>query len=176
MSSSLRDQLVKAGLVDAHRARQAEAERRRQGRQERGGRPAPGGPGPGRSRAQKAERDRELNRQRQAEAQRRALAAEVADLVRAHRVSPEGGEVAYHFTDGKTVKRLFVTRAQQGQLAAGHLAVVREGQGYALVPADAAEKIGARDPACIVVLNRPEPAVEADDPYAGYQVPDDLIW
>jgi hypothetical protein len=174
MSSSLRDQLLKAGLVNAHRARQTE--RRKQGRQERGGRPAPGGPGPEQARAQKAERDRELNRQRQAEAQRKALAAEVADLVRAHRVSPEGGEVAYHFTDGKTVRRLYVTPAQQGQLAAGHLAIVRDGRGYALVPADAAEKIRARDEACVVVLNRPGPEGEADDPYAGYTGPDDLMW
>jgi uncharacterized protein YaiL (DUF2058 family) len=48
---------------------------------------------------------------------------------------------------------------------------------YELLPAAAAEKIMQRDASVIVLLNRDERAtVDEDDPYADYQIPDDLMW
>jgi uncharacterized protein len=48
---------------------------------------------------------------------------------------------------------------------------------YELLPAAAAEKIMQRDALVIVLLNRNEQAaVDEDDPYASYQIPDDLMW
>ena len=40
-----------------------------------------------------------------------------------------------------------------------------------------AQKIAQRDPQVVVVLNQYEPTpVDEDDPYADYQIPDDLMW
>ena len=51
------------------------------------------------------------------------------------------------------------------------------GDGYELLPAVAAEKIMQRDDAVIVLLNsNDKPEVDEDDPYADYQIPDDLMW
>lgn len=176
MGNSLQEQLLKAGLVDPQKLKEARAEKRKQTRQ-------PGGRDSERERAvaqqaqaRKAERDRELNRQRQEEARRKAIAAEVRDLVQAHRVPRDGGDVAFHFIDGKLVRRIYVTAEQQRQLAAGQLAVVRPPARYELVPLEIAEKIRARDPTAGVFLSAQSPADAEDDAYAAYKVPDDLMW
>ena len=50
------------------------------------------------------------------------------------------------------------------------------GGGYEIIPREAAEKIEQRDPRRILLLNTATNEVEADDPYADYQIPDDLMW
>lgn len=171
---SLKDQLMKAGLADAKKARRAEHEKRVQAKQ------------PDADSAQalaqkalneKAERDRELNRARDAELARKALAAQVRQLIEAHRIDRKGGDVSYQFTDQRKIKKLYVTPAQQDQLARGQIAIVRLGDGHELVPTIVAEKIRSRDEAAVVVLNqRNSSGAEEDDPYAAYQIPDDLMW
>ena len=65
----------------------------------------------------------------------------------------------------------------QNELIRGRVAIARLGEGYELLPATAARKIMQRDAAAIVLLNTNEPtAVDEDDPYADYQIPDDLMW
>ena len=92
----------------------------------------------------------------------------------------EEGDVAFNFQDGAALKRLYVTADQQRALVQGRLALVRQDAGYELVPAEVAEKLLSRNPALVLVLNRPEAREEGqadeDDPYADYKVPDDLIW
>ena len=60
----------------------------------------------------------------------------------------------------------------------GRLAVVKFGAGYEVVATEVAKKIADRD-AAIVIVNYQQSfetvAVE-DDPYANYQIPDDLMW
>jgi len=176
MGGSLQDQLLKAGLVDSQKARQARTEKRKQGRQQHGGAADADRLAAQQALAEKAERDRELNRRRQEEARRKALAAEITELVRVHRIPREGGDRPYNFTDGKLVKRIYVTEAQQRQLANGQLAIVRQGDGYELVSAEVAERIRAREGASLVLLNPAKTRDEEDEAYAEYKVPDDLIW
>ena len=57
----------------------------------------------------------------------------------------------------------------------GALAIVRHEDFYELVPAVIAERVQQVDPATLVVWNRPEPK-DPDDPYAEFEVPDDLMW
>jgi uncharacterized protein YaiL (DUF2058 family) len=172
---SLKDQLMKAGLADAKKARKAEHEKRQQAKDpnaETAQQLAQ------KAQADKAERDREMNRAQQEEKQRRELAAQIRQLIERHRIARSGGEVAYQFTDEKKVKKLYVTAAQQSQLVKGQVGIVRLGEGYELVPAVVAEKIRQRDIAAVVLLNTraAEAAADPDDPYAAYQIPDDLMW
>ncbi|MDP2226017.1 MAG: DUF2058 domain-containing protein [Moraxellaceae bacterium] len=172
---SLKDQLLKAGLADAKKARKAEHEKRQQAKDpnaESAQKLAQ------QAQAEKAERDRVLNRAQQEEKEKRALAAQIRQLTEAHRIARNGGDIAYQFTDDKKIKKLYVTTAQQAQLAKGHVAIVRLGDSHELVPAVVAEKIRQRDTAAVVVLNTRSVAAEADadDPYAAYQIPDDLMW
>ena len=52
----------------------------------------------------------------------------------------------------------------------------RHGGGYEIIPREAALKIQERDASRIVLLNTHVEEPDADDPYAAYQIPDDLMW
>lgn len=172
---SLKDQLMKAGLADAKKARKAEHEKRQEAK-------APGQAQAGtlarQALAEQAERDRALNRQREAEKAQKALLAQVRQLVETQRISRQGGELPYQFVDGGKIKKLYVTPAQQDQLVRGQIAIVRLGDGHELVPTVVAEKIRSRDAAAVVLLNarRNDSGMAEDDPYANYRIPDDLMW
>lgn len=185
MASSLQEQLLKAGLVSQQKAKQTRSEKRKDAKA-RGGAPDPAAEERHRraeqARAEKIERDRALNREREEAARQAALANELRQLIHAHRVTRDRAEVAFNFADGKALKRLYVTPEQQRALADGRLAVVRQDHFYELVPAEIAERVRARSPELVVVQHqaRPqrqaEPESGAEDPYAGYEVPDDLMW
>ncbi len=182
MGNAFQDQLRKAGLIDDKKIKKAKAEQRLQEKQQRKGvvtaEPAISAADAARqAAAEKAERDRQLNLQRQAQAEQRAIAAQIRQIIEAHRVPAGPGDRPYQFEDAGKVQRLFVTPAQHAQLVQGTLAVVKLDGQYALVPAEAAHKIRARDASHVLVLHEaapPEPP--ADDPYAQFKVPDDLMW
>jgi uncharacterized protein YaiL (DUF2058 family) len=127
--------------------------------------------------AEKQARDRALAEAAKEAQRQKELAAQVRQIILHARVSRAGGDVPYHFTDGKSVKKLNVTRALADQLSWGQLAVVRFDDHYELVPARAAEKLRERNPEVVVALHVPESNRPAeDDPYADYKIPDDLMW
>jgi uncharacterized protein YaiL (DUF2058 family) len=47
---------------------------------------------------------------------------------------------------------------------------------YELVPRVIADKIAERDASLVVRVNKTTTEVEGDDPYAAFQIPDDLMW
>lgn len=179
MGNSLQEQLLKAGLVNEQTLKQTRSSQRKQTKQA-------GKHGPPtdhearqaaqRAQAEKAARDRELNRQRQEEAALRAAENEIRQLIHAHRVVRDGGDLAYNFTDGSTLKRIHVNREQHAKIVSGQLAIVRQDAFYEVIPAEVAERVGARDASLVLVCNRPKEEASADDPYADFQVPDDLMW
>lgn len=178
---SLKDQLLKAGLIDQKKAKQADKAKGKQVKLQQKNKVAAVDEAKlaaQRAQEEKVERDRQLNAQRKLEAEQKAVAAQIRQLIEMNRQSGEG-DVAYNFSDGSKVKRIYVTEIQQRQLGKGHLAIVRLDEGYAIVPGIVAEKIAQRDASHIVVNNRGEAevaTVEEDDPYAEFQVPDDLMW
>jgi len=179
MGNSLQEQLLKAGLVGRQKARKHQADKRKATKRERVGQPGDAGQAKQDARQQqteKAERDRELNLRRDGEAKKRELASQVKQLIETGRVRNAEGEVVFHFSDGSKLKRLFVTAEVQRHLSRGQLAVARLGGGYAVVSAEAAEKIEARDAQALVVWHREVEKGDEEDPYSEYQVPDDLTW
>ncbi|SRR5690554_3961499 len=181
--TSLKDQLLKAGLVDAKKAKQAEKEKRKQANQAR--RTGQSEQDEVKAAAQaareaKAERDRELNRQRDQEAQQKALQAQIRQLVENHRQNKGAGagDMEYNFTHANKIKKMRVSAKVHRQIVLGHLAIVALGETYELVPRVVANKIAQRDPDAILVDNYNAETVEAveDDPYKDYVIPDDLMW
>lgn len=175
MAISLKDQLLKAGLADNKRARQADHAKRQAAK----GKPDADNAALAVQRAREAqlEKDREANRQRVLQQEQKAITAQIRQLIESHRIERKGGELSYQFSDERKVKKIVVTEPQQYQLIHGHIAIVRLQDKYELVPTAIAEKIRQRDPAYIVLLNtRQTTTVDADDPYADYQIPDDLMW
>lgn len=175
MAGSLQDQLVKAGLASEQQRRQTTAKKRKQ---KRSGAPAADAAQreqAARAAAEKRKRDQELNRQRDEESKRKAEQIALWQTVRDHRIPRSGGDTAYNFSDGKALKRLYVSAAQHRDLVAGGLAIVRHDDFYELVPGAVAERLAAADPALVLVHNRAD-SDDGEDEYADFKVPDDLMW
>jgi uncharacterized protein len=181
MSLSLRDQLLKAGLVSEQQVQRAErADRQKQFDAPRGKR-KPTGPTPQqlaaqKATAEKAARDAELNRRKQEKLERRAKFAEIKQLVAAHQVARVETEDFYNFQDGAKISRIPVTPELRNRLVGGDLAIVRCEGRYAFVPAAIGEQVGARVQRALLHLNKAGSKPADDDPYKDYVVPDDLIW
>jgi len=179
MSISLRDQLLKAGLVNQKQAKQVSKDKQKEQRlahkgqievddtQKRAAQEAA---------AEKVKRDQELNRQQQEKVEAKARTAQVKQLIEVSRLPKLITEDYYNFVDDKKVKRISVNAMVRNKLSSGSLAIVHHGGSYEIIPREAALKIQERDPRRIVLLNTPTEAPDADDPYAAYQVPDDLMW
>jgi uncharacterized protein len=175
---SLADQLLKAGLVDKNKAKQAHQEKSKQKKVER--RTGTQTVDEARLAAQEAqrkqaERARELNAQRDAEMKQKAIAAQIAQMVQQNRQPKGNGDIAYHFTHGTKVERIYVSAAVQQHLVAGRLVIVCMAGATELVPKVIADKIAERDPNIVVRVNK-SAVVEEDDPYADFKIPDDLMW
>jgi len=119
----------------------------------------------------------QLNREQQEKAQQKASIKQVKQLIEHSRLPKLSGEDYYNFVDQKKVKRIAVNPVLRDKLSRGQIAIVRHGSAYEIIPREAALKIEQREPRRIILLNQPSGAApEADDPYAAYQIPDDLMW
>lgn len=179
MALSLRDQLLKAGLVNEKQAKQVGKQQQKQKRLEHKGQVEKDESqklAALQAMAEKAARDQELNRQQQEKIEQKARAAQVKQLIEHSRLPKLSTEDYYNFVDDKKVKRLSVNDLMRNKLSSGSLAIVRHAGGYEVIPREAALKIQERDAQRIVLLNTPTEAADADDPYAAYQIPDDLMW
>jgi uncharacterized protein YaiL (DUF2058 family) len=186
MSMSLREQLLKAGLVTEKQARQAESQQRQQARKGPG-RKAPtieSTPDARQAQAAKAARDQELNRHQQEKAAAKERIAQLRQLIEQHRVPLVESEDYYNFVVDRQVRRIAVDATLRARLVRGDLAIVRCDGQYYLVPASCLPRIRERDPQAVIHANAPTAtstgphASESTpgDPYKDYVVPDDLTW
>ena len=189
MSLSLREQLLKAGLVSDKQAKQAEQQQRVQQHRDHKQRHNPKAntaaqqaeqrrQEQARAQAAKVARDQELNRQRQEKAARKALYAEIRQLVEQHRLPRIDSEEFFNFVHGKKIHRMAVDAERRGKLQRGELAIARYAPGYAVIPLDIAQRIRERDPNMLVDLNAQasDNTTSEEDPYKDFVVPDDLMW
>ena len=165
MSNALRDQLLKAGLVNDKQAKKAAKEQRKEANQRHGqAQPQKAVEEAKRqvqqAQVEKAERDRQLNLQRQEAAEQKALSAQVRQLVETHRIQGTEGDIPFNFADGKTVKRLYVAASVRDRICNGQLAIVKTEGRYDLVARDIAEKIRARHAPCVILQNDPQESKE----------------
>ena len=181
MGNSLFEQLKKTGLVDDKKAKQAKhSQYKNKKKKAKKGSAAQVDEATllaQKANSEKTERDRQLNQTMKAEAEHKAIAAQIKQLIETNRIEDGGGDVTYNFTDANVVKRLHVSEQSHKHLISGYLAIAKLGERYELVPVPVAEKIKQRDEQCIILC---EPSTETkfsgNDPYADYEIPDDLMW
>lgn len=176
---SLRDQLLKAGLVseekvkafesgkksDSHRAkkdRQVAAERNAEAEAVRKERET--------AKARKRAQDRELNDARKARLKQREDAARAHQLMDSHRLPvPPDSEQRYNFQQGKYIRSIRVSDEQQRLLAAGRLGILRNDRNrfdYPVVSRDVALKLQAIHPSWVLCLH--EEGDPDADPFANW--------
>lgn len=178
--SSFKDQFLKAGVIDAKKAKKATIEKRKAQKQQKNTKDVvvdEAKAAIAKAQLEKVERDRKLNEARKVAAEAKAVAAQIKQLIEMNRQPKADGDdaVGYNFTDGTSIKTIYVTPVAREQLAKGMLAIVKLDVAYELVPAAVADKIKQRDET--VVLDQQESSAGTeDDLYADYQIPDDLMW
>ena len=180
MRNPLQEQLLKAGLVKKSKVAQVAHEQTKA----RHGKAPPAPTAEQREverlRTERVERDRALAAERNAQARNHEQRAQARQIIQTQQVVREG-EIEYRFTDGGAIRSVLVNEALRTQLANGSLVIARLGEGHALLPRAAAQKVYERDAAMIVLdhaASQPaKPDASDDDAYYDqFKVPDDLIW
>ena len=187
--SSLQEQLLKAGLVDKNKLKQANKEKQKRANQKRKtagksvAKTDPKQAAAEKRHAERVARDRALNEKRRQAAEEKAVAAQVRQLIDSNKVDRSKGEIPYSFVYRKKVKKMYIGETEKKALAEGRLAIVtlviqNEGRRFELVPMEVARKIAERDPETVIDLPDASESGDddADDPYADYKIPDDLTW
>lgn len=179
MANAFQDQLLKAGLVSKDKLNKANKSKHKQAKQQPKNQTTDADQRKREIKQAaklKAERDRELNRQKVEKDNKKAIVAQIRQLVEMNRISVEGGESVYNFEDDKKIKHIYVTDDKRKQIVNGRLAIVRLDEKYELVPKIVAAKIMQRDDSFVILCNETTQASDEDDEYADYKVPDDLMW
>lgn len=126
----------------------------------------------------KKARTRKLNLEREKKLQKRAEDAQVKQLVEQYRIEKDGKGLAYRFTVSNKIQRIFVEREVADKLSDGRLGIVGLADQFEVVPRAIIDKIQSISDRVFVTVNAPSAQKDSDpeDPYAGFEVPDDLMW
>lgn len=183
MGSSFQDQLLKLGLVNKQQVEKVKKTKHVE-RSQKTGKSSPAKVDENallaeQALAKKRERARQLNLEREEKLKKREEAARIRQLIEDHALAKDPKGIAYRFVDDKKVYRIFIAQELVNRLSRGSVGIVRLGEQYEVCPADIVRKIKEIDERTVVVFNEPAGDGKSsgeDDPYAGYEVPDDLMW
>ena len=179
MSNPFQEQLLKAGVVTKQQVQQAKQSNKKKKQQHSKKKPIID---EAKLKAQqaaekKAERDRELNKKRQEQARQKAISIEINQLIISHHIKRDDNcDIVYNFEHANKIKRIYVNDEMKQKIIKGSLGIARIEGRYELVPKAIAEKIQQRNDKRVVLFTEQETTVASDDPYAEYQIPDDLTW
>lgn len=175
---SLQEQLLEAGAVTKERAQQLKKSKHKQARQQSRKHRQEDAikQAAKKAAAEKARRDRELAQKQQAAQEKKALAAQVRQMIRENLLEDTEGDVAYRFTLEGKIRSIYVTPKAHKDLIEGRVAIVRRAGKFVLIPAEVARKIAERADYAVLFLMDKEAAKASDEDYAEHPVPDDLMW
>jgi uncharacterized protein YaiL (DUF2058 family) len=184
MVLSLQEQLLKAGLADKKKAKQVRQQKHKQAKAQQRHNVLETDEAKvatqQNAQAKKA-KDQALNKQAKELADKKAVVAQIKQLIEANKQPKGKGDVSCNFTDGTLIKRIYVSPATQKQISQGKLAIVKLNDGYELVPTPVADKIAQRQADTVVyradnLSEADQKSSEDDEWYADYDIPDDLNW
>jgi uncharacterized protein YaiL (DUF2058 family) len=182
MAVSIQDQLTQSGLIDDKKAKQLKRAKHKQKKLARKSK------NPAvyqhkleldREKSEKIAKDRQLNLEKNKQAEKHASAAQIKQLIEMNIVAKDGDQ-KFSFTDANIIRHIYVSQTQVDQLSRGRLAIVTQKGGqkhnHVLVPMGVAEKIEQRDAKVVVFKAQKNTIAEENDPYANFEIPDDLTW
>jgi uncharacterized protein YaiL (DUF2058 family) len=173
---SLRDELVKAGLVSPEKARETETNTRKQAHKSRKDKAAGDAETARRAEAQRKrqqalarqrERDRQLNRQREEQKAERARLARARQLIDSNRLNDPGAELRYNFVARKRfIRYVRVTEQQQRLLGRGRIGIAvndMDPYDYPLIPRETALELAKIYPQKLLLLHPESSSEDGDD-------------
>jgi len=183
MAKSLQEQLIGSGLVDKKQAKKIQKEKRQKRKQTPKGLLQEEATQKqdliDKQKQEKIEKDRELNRLKKAEQDKKAIKAQIIQLIQTNKIARQNGDIGFQFVVNKQIKKLYIDEEQQGYLLRGKLAITQQNDEFYIVPTVVAEKISQRDESVVVYLETNQVETNTsldDDPYKDFVIPDDLMW
>ena len=174
--NALQAQLLKAGLVDNKKAKQI-SKQSQHAKRTGDSSNLEAKKAMADAQAKKIEKDQKLNQEKQQILEQKMLKANIIQMIKQHQIADTQGDVSYQFVDHSKVKKINITQKLYDQIVAGHVVIARLDESYALLPRPLADRINTKLEGFIVVSNdKSDVELEADDPYAAYAIPDDLMW
>jgi uncharacterized protein len=176
MSTSLRDQLLQAGLANEKQTKEAERQLQQQQRKrqqlpkEKRATASDAQLAAQRAQLAKTARDQVLSRQQKEQADKRAGQAQIEQLIQQNCLPRPQTDERYNFVDGDKIRSIPADHFVRARLSRGEIAIVRRKGGYELVPAETAARIRERDESAVIGCD------VADDAAAADGVPDDMVW
>lgn len=194
MKGSLQDQLLGVGLIKKQEAKNIKTAKKKAVKQSRVNNAELTNEAAElaeKARLEEQRKSQELNAKRKRQTEQKAVQAQIRQIIEinsikpANEKAPDDSELTYNFTDNKKIKTIQVSPENHNLISRGIIAIAKlvtgDNDSYHLIPAEAARKINQRDSTSIVLLNAfsERESIDkdnADDPYASYQIPDDLMW
>ena len=182
--ASLQDQLLKAGLTTKQKTRQANADKRKKNKQQRSGVQHDASLQEqvqqelAATIAEKIAKDTALNEERKRLLIEKEQQLRIQQILEHHHLKNVQGDNDYNYTYGRKIKKLPLDAATHRALVNGRLALCGFNDITFIVTSETAAKLAELDSQIILVQNDKVETelVDEKDPYADYQIPDDLMW
>ena len=181
MGNPFQDQLLKAGVVTKQQVKKAQSATNKKKKEQRSKKEKIVDEGKLKAQQlakEKAERDKALNQRKEDQAKQKALSAQIDQLITENLIKrDEACDIIYNFEHRKKVNRIYLNADMKQRVIDGKLGIARIEGRYELIPKLIAEKIQQRNDKRVIIFDNNEAQeIDEDDPYADFEVPDDLMW
>lgn len=181
MGNPFQDQLLKAGVVTKQQVKKAQSASNKKKKEQRSKKNKVVDEAKlkvQQAAKEKAEHDKALNQRKEDQAKQKAISAEIDQLITANLIKRNDKcEIIYNFEHRKKINRIYVNDDMKQRIIDGKLGIARIEGRYELIPKLIAEKIQQRNEKRVILFTNTEEKINnEDDPYADFQVPDDLMW
>ncbi len=193
MAGSLQDQLLGAGLIKKQKAKNIQTAKKKAVKQSRANNAElvdEVAELAKKAQDEQRRKSQELNKQQKKHAEQKAILAQVHQIIELNKIEKYPKKLAvdelcsYNFTSDQKIKTLLVSPQNHDLISRGKIAIAKledaKQVSYHLIPAGVANKISERNRDTVVLLNdansEKDKYVDEDDPYAEFEVPDDLMW
>lgn len=180
MGNPFQDQLLKAGVVTKQQVKKAQSASNKKKKEQRSKKNTAVDENKlkiQQAAKDKAAHDKALNLRKEEQAKQKAISAEIDQLIIKNCIKrSDECEIVYNFEHRKKVNRIYVNAEMKQQVIDGKLGIARIEGRYELIPRAITEKIQQRNEKRVVLFEKEEQAIDENDPYADFQVPDDLVW
>jgi len=181
MGNPFQDQLLKAGVVTKQQVKKAQSASNKKKKEQRSKKKTvvvdENKIKLQQAAKEKAEHDKALNLRKEEQAKQKAISIEIDQLITKNCIKRDDGcDIVYNFEHRKKVNRIYVNAEMRQQIINGTFGLARIEGRYELIPKAIAEKIQQRNEKRVILFEKEEQVIDENDPYAEFQVPDDLVW
>ena len=181
MGNPFQDQLLKAGVVTKQQVKKAQSATNKKKKEQRSKKEKIVDEAKLKAQQlakEKTDRDKALNQKKEDQAKQKAISSQIDQLITENLIKrDEACDIIYNFEHRKKVNRIYLNADMKQRVIEGKLGIARIEGRYELIPKLIAEKIQQRNNKRVILFeNTGDEELDENDPYADFQVPDDLMW